>query len=485
MDRIPTSSGQTLHAEAARRGGANQRTRRNKRAPTANGSAANINQIPFERGDHVELAERVIAILRFEGPVVFAEGRLWRYGCASHIYEPVAQAHLSQILQGFAGSVVSSSQKRLQMRATDISGAIKCLNDQAADSMYFAAPAAGIVFANGFVAVGPQHTEVRPHSWAHRARTSYPFPFDPVATPRKFLRFLEEAFRADADATTKIDLLQEFIGVAVIGLSTRLQKALVLVGPGANGKSVFAAVVEAAMPTGSVVAIPPQDLEQEYRRALLTGKSLNIVSELPNADIRGSEILKAVIAGDPITGREIRQSPYTFRPIAGHLFATNQLPGTRDQSHGFWRRLLVVEFNRIFATHEQNPTLAVEIVREELPAIVSWFLRGAERVLATGHYTLPPSSVVAVERWKRKADHVLEFVSEQCDRLGPNVPIKMWTPAAVVYRRYRDWALRSGHRPVACNTFGERMALLGLPSHRTNSDRLYCLKFLDPDDEPE
>jgi putative DNA primase/helicase len=361
----------------------------------------------------------------------------------------------------------------LKLRATDIGGAIRLAQDQLADAEFFADAPRGIVFENGFVRVTGEQTIVDAHSPDHRARFAYPFAFEPNSFPTRFCEFLSQVFTGDHDQAEKIKLIQEFVGVSMLGLTTNYQMALVTVGDGANGKSVLTKVVEAAMPPGSACAIPPQDFGQEYRRALLAGKLLNVVSEVPEAEILDSEAFKSVISGDSTTGREIRQAPFTFKPVAGHLFATNRLPGTQDQSHGFWRRFVVTTFNRVFDPHEQNRYLAAELIRDELPAIVAWFLAGAQRALLKGTLTIPESHQAALDKWRQRADQVRAFVDERCERLPLDAETNRWTPAQSVYNRYRTWANDNGHRPVASNTFGERMRLLGLGSKATMSAKLY------------
>jgi putative DNA primase/helicase len=210
---------------------------------------------------------------------------------------------------------------------------------------------------------------------------------------------------------------------------------------------------------------------------MLAGKRLNVVSELPEADILQAESFKAVVSGDSMTGRHIRQAPFTFRPVAGHIFAGNRLPGTNDQTHGFWRRILVAQFNRIFAVPEQDPKLAERLVEAELPSIVSWFLAGAARVLAQGSYTIPASSSAAVEKWKRHADQVRAFVSEWTAVLPLDAPTSEWIISADLYRAYRTWATENGHRVVAVNTFGQRMEQIGLPARHSDVGSRYPVRL--------
>lgn len=162
-----------------------------------------------------------------------------------------------------------------------------------------------------------------------------------------------------------------FFGACILGIAPRYQRACLATGEGENGKSTLADIVIACMPAGTTSAIAPQDWGQEYRRAMLVGKHLNAVGELPEREIIASESFKAIVTGDPIVGRVIRESPIIFRPRAGHYFAANRLPGTSDQSEGFWRRLIVLTFNGSF---EGDPTRDPEMgakVMAERPTIVS------------------------------------------------------------------------------------------------------------------
>lgn len=436
--------------------------------------------LAFERGDQVELGQALVDRLREDGDIVYDDGALYQYSDTLHVFVPVAEAEQSRIVQSFAGMPVGEKRKPLALKRTDVTGAMKLAWDVVSDVGFFASSPPGIVFSGGFCEVTAKGVVQHPHSVKHRARFAYSFEFIPNALPARFAGFLAAAFRDDPDANEKVHCLQEYMGVSLLGLATQYQRALVAWGPGANGKGVFMTVAEAAMPLGACSAITPQDWGNEYRLAMLAGKRLNVVSELPEADILEAECFKAVISGDSMTGRHIRQAPFTFRPVAGHIFAGNRLPGTNDQTHGFWRRILVAQFNRIFALHEQNPKLAETLIETELPAIVSWFLEGAVRVLAQGSYTIPPSSTAAVEKWKKHADQVRAFVGDCTESMPLDSDPKTWSTATDVYRAYRVWASVNGHRPMASNTFGQRMGLAGLESKHTEGANKYPVRVARP-----
>jgi len=255
----------------------------------------------------------------------------------------------------------------------------------------------------------------------------------------------------------------------------------VLYGEGSNGKSVIGEVLGAAMPPGAVCSVSPQDMSDDYSRAMLSGKMLNIVSELPEQDILNNESWKAVISGDLIKARHIRQSPFTFKPVAGHVYAANRLPGTQDHTKGFWRRMVVLTFNRVFEGESRETGLAKRLIRDELPAIVNWALEGVSDVMRNNALTVPASSGAAVDAWRKDADQVASFVTECTAAIASD---DMGTERMMVYREYRNWCDRNGHRPVAMNKFGQRLRSLRVGTTQETHGRrarYYLLRLIEPD----
>lgn len=431
----------------------------------------------FALGDHVELGRALVTELRGVADVVFDDGRPWTYDPSGR-WVAIDRARESRIVQGFAGSLKLPNHSPLRIKASDVAGAIALAHDQIARPGFFLGAPPGLAFTNGFVRVSKHGVQMLDHSPDHRARTGYPFDYPGNVCAKLWLAFLYAVFRDDDDREEKIMCLQEFLGACLLGVAPVYQRYVVTIGRGGEGKSTLTQIAVKAMPEGTTCAIAPQELGNEYRRALLIGKRLNAVAELPEADIIASESFKAIVTGDPIVGREIRQAPVTFSSIAGHMFAANKLPGTNDQSDGFWRRILVLTFNRSFAKDAGcNPKIATEIIEAELPAIVAWMLQGAVRLFAEGSYTLPSSHDTALAAWRRNADQVALFVDSETRVLRANE--QTWGAyAADLYAAYTRWCASNGHRPMASNKFGGRVRELGHESKKTNTGWRYPLALL-------
>lgn len=439
--------------------------------------------LQFWRGDHAELADRLLDTLaRDRALVVHDEGRLYAYEATSGIWKPQVLPHLRRIVKGFAGSPCGLEGKTLKVKLADANGAATLAGDEVHAEGFFAVAPTGVSFRDGFLALGPDGAlTLRPLAPENRVRWGYDFAHDATASCPRWLAFLEETFEDEDDAAQRIALLQEFTGTSILGIATRFQRALCCPGPGSNGKGVVLAVLEGLMPPGTVESIAPQSWTNEYRLARLAGKLLNTVNELPEFELLDTEVVKCVISGDPTTARHIREAPFRFAPRAGHIFAANRLPRTSDSTHGFWRRFVVITFNRVVEESKQVPTLASDILAAERPAIVCWALAGAARALRQRGYTIPESSRAALEAWRSDADPLRRFIVE-CTRKP--VRGQAGVRASVAYLAYKTWCGENGDRPLAQNAFGSRLRSIGLGSRHTESGWVYPFIISEGRDAP-
>jgi phage/plasmid-associated DNA primase len=123
--------------------------------------------------------------------------------------------------------------------------------------------------------------------------------------------------------------------------------------------------------------------------ATLAGSRLNVVGELPENEAIPASAFKSVIGGDLVTGRHPTHRPITFTNEAAHLFMSNHLITTKDQSEAFYSRWLIVGFpnSRLRSGLPIDPGLAERIIANELPGIAYWALEGAKRLSRTGGFS--------------------------------------------------------------------------------------------------
>ena len=436
---------------------------------------------PFVRADEVELARALlddIALVSSDQvPLLADRGALYAYSAHTGVWTELVYERLVGFLAGYAGARISSRRGAggvVKLSHGMIKSTIRCAIDLAYKPGYFDNAVRGVAFSNAFLAVDPDGTiRPSPHMPENRATCSFPFAYTPATTAPRFHRFLDEIFRGDADAADKQSALAEFYGACLIGVATKFQRAVVLQGDGANGKGTLINIMNALFPGNAVQSIPPQQMDDPYRRAVLAGVRLNRVSELPEADILHSESFKAIVAGDVISARHPYGRPFQFRPAAGHIFSGNAMPAVSDQTHAFWRRFLVIPFKRIFAEAEWELNLHETVVSAELPGIAAWAIEGASRLLRRGRYLEPASATQAKRDWQEATDQVLQFLHVR------TVPAPAPDITAMrLYADYRLWATWNGHSPMSSTKFFSRLRSAGHTPHRDAENRLYRLTLI-------
>ena len=218
-----------------------------------------------------------------------------------------------------------------------------------------------------------------------------------------------------------------------------------------------------------VASLPPQKWAERFQIASLVGATLNVCNEIPDRDITGGEIFKSVISGEPVTAEKKFEPTFKFRPCAGHVFSANTLPGTVDQSHGYWRRFLLIPFTRdMEKAPGHQPDVAKGIIAAELPAIVAWALEGAARVQRQGGYTVPASSVAAKAVWRNDTDPVLLFISTVLTQV-PGASMS----AKDMYEAYQRWVMRHGHAIMSSAKFFRRLNANGVAATHTAKGSVY------------
>ena len=347
----------------------------------------------------------------------------------------------------------------------------------------------GINCASGFIRFDDHGTpRLEPHHPDHRCRHTlpghWPTTFGAAQRQTSLLNtLLEGCFRDDVDKEEKIDLLAEVAGIAALGLATKIlkPKALVLKGELAeNGKSQILDVLRALLPKSAVASISPARFDDRTFTCHLDGKLLNAPDELASGDAIASETFKQIITGEPLTVRDLYKSAFEFRPVAQHVYATNNLPSFRGgMDRGVRRRLMVLCCNRVIPVDERIDHIGLRIGREEPDLLLDWAVRGASRVIARQAFTEPSSSAEALRDWMLSSDPVLGWLDSEAVRFATNGR----TPEVrtkIAYSYFRQWAIEEGYpqdRLPAVNGFSQRVlaatAEKGVTKKRTSEGAVF------------
>jgi putative DNA primase/helicase len=328
--------------------------------------------------------------------------------------------------------------------------------------------------------------ELEPHSPENYHRSGMEFDYDPEAKCPLWLATLDALFLPDADAEVKTMLVQEWFGYNLTPM-TKYQVMLWLYGGGANGKSVVTRVLRELLGTDNVCSIPLSQLGARFIGAELEGKLANIVDEIATNALMQEDEMKKVVSGDPIMVERKGKDPYFFSPTARITAATNTLPPSKDSTHGLDRRLMIVPCNRTFTPADMDRTLGDKLV-QELPGIFVWALEGQARLSLQDAFTVPPSSLEAMEDFKVCRNSVSLFKRDCIELPNTNLTLVGGSnktdriPSHDLYKTYKAYCSANTYQAFAKEGFGKKLKELGVEQIRTGGKRYYVAKLVNLDE---
>jgi putative DNA primase/helicase len=323
--------------------------------------------------------------------------------------------------------------------------------------------------------------QLKNHNLMNYCSAQLPIKYDEKAKAPMFVKFLTEVFEGSDDAASKILIVQEMMGYSLLA-DCQFEKFIILVGNGANGKSVLLGLVEALVGDKNVCAIQPARLDNPFSRAHLHGKFVNVVTELEVGATIADQQLKALSSGDLMTAEHKMKAPFEFHPFATCWFGTNHLPSTKDFSGALFRRAIVLDFPNQFIG-DRSDTKLLSKLKGELSGILLLALNAYADVLSREGFTECQSAQNMLDQWRLNTDQVEQFVEDQCV-CGPLLEIEV----SVLYMAYQAWAGREGiKRMLSKRSFGQRLDGLGYKSRRKSTQRIrvgVTLSVFDSKKEP-
>jgi putative DNA primase/helicase len=292
------------------------------------------------------------------------------------------------------------------------------------------------------------------------------YPFDPSASYHKWQAFLDEVL---PDRAMQM-VLAEFIASCFISNETlKLEKALILFGAGANGKSVVHQVICELLGRENVSNYSIKALcdDKGYHRSDLTGKLINWAPEI-GAAIHDTAMFKALSSGEPVEARRPYGNPFILYDIPKLAFNTNVLPKDAEMTSGFFRRFIIIPFDHTVPVEKRNPRLAQEIIESELAGVFNWVLEGLQRLLEQRGFTHSVAIDEMVEKYRKQSDSVALFVED----IGLTVSATDLLPLKDLYDLYRTYCKENGLVSCSNRVFSDRLRQNGFTIVRRNYGRL-------------
>jgi putative DNA primase/helicase len=307
-------------------------------------------------------------------------------------------------------------------------------------------PADTINLLNGLLDVRTR--TLRPHTHEFYSTVQLPVHFDPDAKCEAWDKFIAEVFPADSEA------IAWEIPAWLMTPRNNIQKAVLLLGEGSNGKSTFLRACVAFIGKSNTAALSLHKLEQDkFAAARLIGKLANVCPDLPTAHLSVTSMFKALTGGDVISAEWKFKDSFEYVPFAKLVFSANEPPHTDDHTHGFFRRWQVVPFNRSFEEGAEGTAKREDLDAQladpsELSGVLNKALLALEQIQQHG-FTQSKSMRDAWAEFRSATDPLNVWLDLNTVAL-PNVMV----PKSDLIAAYNKHLADSGRTPMTNTAFG-------------------------------
>lgn len=285
--------------------------------------------------------------------------------------------------------------------------------------------------------------------------------YDPEADCPTWDRFLDRVLNGNAEL---IDYLQRAVGYSLSG-DTSEQCLLFLHGRGANGKSTFIRTLLEVLGDYAQQAAPNLLMMGERHPteiAGLAGARFVATVEVEEGRRLAEVLTKQLTGGDRVTARYMRRDFFTFDPSFKLWLSANHKPVIRGQDYAIWRRIRLIPFEVVIPEEERDAHL-LDKLRDELPGILAWAVRGCTDWLRDGLPT-PEKVKQATAAYQSEMDLLAGFFDECCQ-----VDKQFEAGASALYSEFEEYCKQNGEKPWSQRAFSMKLAERGFSKRKTNT----------------
>lgn len=253
------------------------------------------------------------------------------------------------------------------------------------------------------------------------------------------------------------NLIEEMIGYCLFRRNS-FEKAFILTGNGANGKSTLLEIIERMIGEENISSVALEELDERFKTYQLEGKLVNIGDDISNNYIEDNSTFKKLSTGQKVNVERKGKDPYDLENYSKLIFSANELPRINDLTDALKRRLIFVPFNAKFSKKDKDydPFILDKLTQPEaLEYLLKLAVDGLHRLIENNGFEVPKQSLKLWEEYEEINNPVVAFLNEfNID--GETVE--------ETYLKYTTWCSQSGLKPLSKNVFGREVKKRGYSS---------------------
>jgi len=236
----------------------------------------------------------------------------------------------------------------------------------------------------------------------------------------KTKQFFSEIVKKD-----DVELLSEFIGFSLYK-KYYLNKAFILSGDGRNGKSSYLNLIKHFIGDKNTASLTLEDMEDSSSFDIieLHNKMVDIAGDIGGNKLQNTSLFKSLTGTETVKANRKFLSPLNFKNYSKFVFSCNKLPKVNDDSEGWFRRWVMIDFPYKFVTEkEHNPNVPNEKImipnieetlyhRDELSGLLNMALNSLENIIEKKEFSDNNTVHNIMKKWKMKSDPLIVFCDE-------------------------------------------------------------------------
>jgi len=303
--------------------------------------------------------------------------------------------------------------------------------------------------------------KLKPHTPKHLSRVLLPVEYHKPQSVNiednlkhtLFWKFLESSFTVNGFFKKEdFETVLEIIASPIIKRHID-ERAFMFLGRGENGKSVCLGYIQSILGKHNVSNITLQDIANDkFMRANLDGMSANIFSDLEQNELKKTGMIKSITSNEGIEVQKKHKQPFTLYPFCNLIFSCNRFPKVYDQTQGFFRRWVIIKWERNF----ENDPERIEYLREKLDAnqeeknlVFSCLASIANKLNKVGKFTHSKDWKTIQSDWNANADPVDDFDSNYI------LDSDTHKTKRETYHFYKEIMLAKGETPMGMSQFSK------------------------------
>jgi len=268
--------------------------------------------------------------------------------------------------------------------------------------------------------------EIKPFTPEKIFFNKLPVTYDPTAICPSIDKHFEAVLKNQEEDKR---VMYEWFGFTLLR-EYRIEKGLMLVGVGRNGKGKTLSLWKRFLGPENCVGITLQQFESDqFALGELLNKLANLAGDIDKRALKSTGAFKNLRGRDTITVARKFLPRVTFVNYAKLVFCANELPITYDQTLAFWNSWVLLEFPYTFVSKKEydaledknnykiaDPNIVDKLTTpQELSGLLNKALEGLDRILKQGDFSYSKTVAEVKDLWIRKSDSFQAFVIDKTE----------------------------------------------------------------------